>query len=210
MTSEAAVGAVRDRLAIDSPQGQAIIEAATRCFDRWGVERTRMSDIAEEAGMARPTVYRYFATKEALCLEVMLVHIRLQQDRFRKMIRLQGPARAVLNKALLLHIRESDPRALPGSLLRNEAVRTTAKRVAESEDIFAELSAFWLVLLDYASSRGELRPGVDPRAGRALADLHRSRLSGHPRVRADRRRPGGVSGHVRGQRPDRRRLTPSP
>ena len=55
-----------ERLDVNSPQGVAIVEAAMRCFDTWGVERTRMGDIATEADVARPTLYRYFPNKEAL------------------------------------------------------------------------------------------------------------------------------------------------
>lgn len=37
-----------------------IIEAAMRCVDRWGPDRTSLSDVAAEIGVIRQTVYRYF------------------------------------------------------------------------------------------------------------------------------------------------------
>jgi AcrR family transcriptional regulator len=39
-------------------------EAALECVKRIGYEKTTMSDIAKEAGAARPTLYKYFKSKE--------------------------------------------------------------------------------------------------------------------------------------------------
>ena len=39
-----------------------IIAAATRCIERMGVGRTTLSSVADEVGVTRQTVYRYFAS----------------------------------------------------------------------------------------------------------------------------------------------------
>ncbi len=54
-----------------------ILEAAIRVFVRYGVQRSSMSDIAKEAGVARQTLYNAFANKE----EVLRATIRLFSDR---------------------------------------------------------------------------------------------------------------------------------
>ena len=43
---------------------QRIIDAATSCVKRWGVEKTSLNDIAKEAGVTRPTVYNYFPNRQ--------------------------------------------------------------------------------------------------------------------------------------------------
>ena len=43
-----------------------IVEAALKIFDRDGFEGARIDDVAAEAGIAKGTVYLYFANKEAL------------------------------------------------------------------------------------------------------------------------------------------------
>jgi AcrR family transcriptional regulator len=42
------------------------VDAARRCFDRFGFEKTTISDVAAEAGVTRRTVYRYFENSDEL------------------------------------------------------------------------------------------------------------------------------------------------
>lgn len=51
---------------------QRLIEAATRCIVRDGFDATRVSSVAAEAGVSRPTVYRYFPDRRALLLATVL------------------------------------------------------------------------------------------------------------------------------------------
>ncbi|MBI2705105.1 MAG: TetR/AcrR family transcriptional regulator [Actinobacteria bacterium] len=37
-----------------------LLDAALACIDRWGLAKTSLEDIANEAGLSRATVYRYF------------------------------------------------------------------------------------------------------------------------------------------------------
>lgn len=47
-------------------QRRQIIHSARACFERFGVERTRMLDIAESAGVSRPLLYKVFADRAAV------------------------------------------------------------------------------------------------------------------------------------------------
>jgi AcrR family transcriptional regulator len=55
-----------------------ILEAATLALTRRGADKLTMSDVSASAGVSRPTLYRYFPTKEALLLALAL-H---EQERF--------------------------------------------------------------------------------------------------------------------------------
>jgi AcrR family transcriptional regulator len=52
------------------PQRQAarerLLDAAARCIARDGLAATGIASVADEAGVSRPTVYRYFEDREAL------------------------------------------------------------------------------------------------------------------------------------------------
>ena len=50
---------------------QAIIDVAAATFGELGFERTSMSEICTRLGGSKATLYNYFASKEALFLEVM-------------------------------------------------------------------------------------------------------------------------------------------
>lgn len=51
----------------------AILDAALRLFRRMPFEAITMAEVAAEAGVAKGTVYLYFATKEALFLALLMV-----------------------------------------------------------------------------------------------------------------------------------------
>lgn len=54
-----------------------ILEAALRMFSRFGVKKTSMADIADEAGISRQTLYKAFRSKD----DVLRAHIRAYTDR---------------------------------------------------------------------------------------------------------------------------------
>ncbi len=54
------------RMAKAKAKRAAILQAAQTCFWRNGIRRTSIEDVAQEAGVAKGTVYLYFASKEEL------------------------------------------------------------------------------------------------------------------------------------------------
>src|SRR5438309_685769 len=61
--------------------------AAEACFDRYGIAKTTMDDIAKMAGVSRPTVYRHFDDRDTLILAVVMRRSRQLIDRAQKYIR---------------------------------------------------------------------------------------------------------------------------
>lgn len=47
-------------------QADRAVEALVRCVARQGVRKTTLDDVAHEAGCSRATLYRYFASKQAV------------------------------------------------------------------------------------------------------------------------------------------------
>src|SRR5258707_2648166 len=60
---------VTNRRAPGSPQREAILEAATAIFLRYGFKKTSMDDVARAAGVSRQGLYLYFDTKDLLFRE---------------------------------------------------------------------------------------------------------------------------------------------
>jgi len=62
-----------------------LVEAATNMFSRYGVKRTSMSAVADEAGVSRQTLYATFNNKDELLAAAMQsvcmeIHSALQRD----------------------------------------------------------------------------------------------------------------------------------
>src|SRR6201997_1675856 len=69
---------------------ERILAAAERCIDRHGIRKTTMDDVACEVGLSRPSVYRYFADRDDLLIELITRHARALIDRARKSIARQS------------------------------------------------------------------------------------------------------------------------
>jgi AcrR family transcriptional regulator len=144
-----------------SDRYEAIAEAARLCFEQWGVPRTRMDDIAKRAGVPRPALYRYFASKDALVMEVMVRHIRSRAGQLHRKVPLKGPAGPLILKALLTGIVDPPGDRVSETVLGFDVVHDTARLVGESDAVFDAMRDYWRPYLEYARDRGELRDGVD-------------------------------------------------
>jgi AcrR family transcriptional regulator len=69
---------------------ERILAAAERCIDRHGIRKTTMDDVACEVGLSRPSVYRYFADRDDLLIELITRHARALLGRARKSISRQA------------------------------------------------------------------------------------------------------------------------
>ena len=141
----------------DGDVRQGIFEAATACFERFGLRRTTMDEIAEAAGVSRKTVYNYFDNKNSLISEVIEREARRVATEARERIPAElSPAELVVEAELaLLDAARRSPYA--GMLLGPEAVTLTADVVDHSERIMQVQKDFWNPVLGQLRSSGALR-----------------------------------------------------
>jgi TetR/AcrR family transcriptional repressor of mexCD-oprJ operon len=90
---------LRGRPALQGRVADALLDAAARTFASRG-ERANMDDVAEEAGVARATVYRYFPNRQQLLAELSRraaenAHHRLVAARIDEVSIEEGVSRAV-------------------------------------------------------------------------------------------------------------------
>jgi AcrR family transcriptional regulator len=120
----------------------SLLRAAEACFDRYGIAKTTMEDVAKAAGVSRWTVYRYFDDRDSLILAVLLPRGAQITDRAHRRLR------RYKNFAELLV----------------EAETFLINRLIDSSDALMDLSAgFWEPLIADAQERGEVAPDLDRR-----------------------------------------------
>ncbi len=59
----------------DDAVRDAILQAAERVFQKWGLNKTTMEDIAHEAGKGKSTLYYYFTSKEEIFDAVVMIFL---------------------------------------------------------------------------------------------------------------------------------------
>lgn len=118
--------APRTAWAGDSPHRGAarerLLQAAGRCVVRDGLQATSLSSVAAEAGVSRPTVYRYFADRHALLRATAHEASRsLSRDLAEYLRAFRDPARMVVEAHLFVR-RELPQRPLLEAFWRSAAL----------------------------------------------------------------------------------------
>jgi AcrR family transcriptional regulator len=176
----------------DTEARRRLIEATRRCIERFGPERVTLGDVAEEAGVTRPTVYRYFDTGEDLLraafvvatggiLERTMAHARTFADAGERVVEgfvylwREIPADPHLGP---IFVGGEEGRSAPSVLLSDLSLEVASRSLrALSDDWEAlepeELDEFVELLIRLLESF-LLEPGPRPRQERELrAFLHR-------------------------------------
>jgi AcrR family transcriptional regulator len=144
---------------------ERILAAAERCIDRHGIRKTTMDDVASEVGLSRPSVYRYFADRDDLLIELITRHGRALLDRARKSISRQGSLADQIVEAVLYSADHGRRDPMTRHILDPDGTSLGKRMVASgaSERCRAEM---WDPILDASVANNELPPGL-PRS-----DIH--------------------------------------
>jgi len=84
------------------PVQDRLLDAALTCFRRLGGKRTRIEDIASEAGLARTAVYRYYPNKRAIIAALATRWLAEDETRLADIARDSGRSPASRLQAFLL------------------------------------------------------------------------------------------------------------
>jgi AcrR family transcriptional regulator len=144
---------------------ERILAAAERCIDRHGIRKTTMDDVACEVGLSRPSVYRYFADRDDLLIELITRHARALLERARKSISRQSnlPDQIVEN---VLYTAEHGRRDLLTRHCIDPDGTSLGRRMIASGTTAIMRAEMWDPVLDAAVAKNELPPGL-PRS-----DIH--------------------------------------
>lgn len=139
----------------------AILLAAESCYLRLGITKTTMDDVAREAGVSRPTVYRHYATRDDLITGVLLARARDLLDRAHRFIDTRSTIDAKLVDGMIFLVDNGrrDPMVL--QLVSLEFLEV-ANRVSDTPKLATDLTAeLWGPILREAQEAGEVRADLD-------------------------------------------------
>src|SRR6201997_2404407 len=138
---------------------ERILAAAERCIDRHGIRKTTMDDVACEVGLSRPSVYRYFADRDDLLIELITRHARALLDRARKSIARQSSLPDQIVESVLYTAEHARRDPLTRHIIEPDATSLGRRMIASgtTEMMRAET---WDPILDAALANNELPPGL--------------------------------------------------
>jgi AcrR family transcriptional regulator len=140
-----------------------LIDATEACFERYGVVKTTVEDIATEAKVARQTVYRYFANRDEIVLAVTMREFEAIADRALRVLRKGRPFPDAAVDLVVYALRAIHGGRYLRLLYSEDAVALTG-RVAINTSAFYDFCYQRLrPYLIEAQQRGELRTDVDTR-----------------------------------------------
>jgi AcrR family transcriptional regulator len=144
---------------------ERILAAAERCIERHGIRKTTMDDIACEVGLSRPSVYRYFADRDDLLIELITRHGRALINGAHKVIARHSSLTDQIVEGLLYVADHGRRDPLTRHVIEPDATNLGRRMIASGtrEMLDAEL---WDPYLDAAIANNELRRGL-PRS-----DIH--------------------------------------
>jgi AcrR family transcriptional regulator len=139
---------------------EAIAQAAVRCFERFGVHRTSMADVAEAANLSRQTLYRLFDSRPVLLEYIAAQRIAGLGELLRPYFSSAPSLRDALVEGSIksLQVTASDPLFL--EIVDNGEHRVDQFLLRGTKEIQKLMLSLWSPLLDRARAAGELRSGI--------------------------------------------------
>ena len=153
MTRADAVTPVSDT---ETDRRAAIVAAARECFQKWGLARTRMDDIAQRVGIVRPNLYRYFASKEAVAAAVSAEESQRINDIRRERLPVEGPAGELIAASIVLGLELALEDEYIVDLLSMENRDLVPETIAAAGVRYE----YWQPIFEHGRARGELRPDL--------------------------------------------------
>ena len=153
-----------DRALLDDDEARRLLlEAAARCITRRGNSQIRMAEVADEAGVVRSTVYRYFATRDELLLGLLLLRTDVAMAEFVRGLGQPHDAAQTIPDLILGPISRVDGNPLNEALFATESTAVTSAVQAGAEPVVDVLMRHFGPLLQNWQDDGQLQPDLDLR-----------------------------------------------
>jgi AcrR family transcriptional regulator len=154
-----------DRAILDDEEARKLLlDAASRCIVRRGNSQIRMAEVADEAGVSRSTLYRYFPGRDEVLLGLMLMRVdKALGDLVRSLRNPDDPVRS-LPEMVLARVESVDGDPLNEALFAAESTAVATALEMGSQPIVELLLRHYEPLLQRWKLAGLLYDDLDPRS----------------------------------------------
>lgn len=143
----------------DNSTQERILRAAYDCFEQYGIAKTTIENIASRAKVSRPTVYKYYPSKDAILDEISVRETwRVNSEVRRRLVRSDDFAE-FLADTLLLVIRLAN---------ENIYIRRMVESIEFQESVISPSSlmqqlqrTWWTNLFEQARARDEIAADLE-------------------------------------------------
>ncbi len=141
-----------------------ILRRATEVFERQGVNRTSLEDIAKAVGIKREAIYYYFKGRAEILLRIILPQSSRLVFGLKAILDGTQSARAKLRAAMQNHLESFNPNYLEMAVaLREKPFSEEEDKLEELRKVWREYDALWVDLVRQGQAEGVFRPDLDPK-----------------------------------------------
>lgn len=151
-----------------------VVDAALRCFKRFGPDKTSMSDIAHEAGISRKTLYRMFEDRPALVNQVLFQLLRGMSSKAQKALGKYSDFRSAVIEGSIDCIRIGQKEKLYQAVVRSETNFQVEHFLVQGNDqVRAAMVGIWFPVFELGRAEGLLRSDLsNERLAEIIQNVH--------------------------------------
>lgn len=139
-----------------------ILRRATEVFERQGVNRTSIEDIANAVGIKREAIYYYFKSRADILLKIILPQSTALVLGLGTIINSNLGPKEKLEAAIRNHLDRFNPNYLEMTVaLREDHFLEDEEKAAELREVWNEYNRQWTRLIEEGQAQGIFKPELD-------------------------------------------------
>lgn len=140
--------------------GAKIVDGARRCFERYGIEKTTIEDIAKAAGVSRPTVYKFFGGKMDIVDCIGFAELDKIQDVVRSRVERQSNFADMTTEAIVASVQVASGNPYIRRFV--EDLEVSAQSQLPTSPYQEQARHRWESVMQRAQASGELAADLEP------------------------------------------------
>lgn len=142
-----------------------ILQKAAKVFERRGVSRTTIEDIAKEVGIKREAIYYYFKSREEILHSILIPQARMLNKELESILNSNQEPLPKLRSAIRHHLSSFNPSAylVMTVALREDHFFDDSPKAIELRQLWSENGHLWTALIRQGQEQGDFNPDLNPK-----------------------------------------------